>query len=237
MLKTSANVAGTTTLMALGIFTLTNLPQSDRGGYPAEPGKYQDRGLRVIRPPSALENDDEFLASCIRCYRCQDACEPGAIQFFGERSDAHFQSPYIDPAIKACTLCMKCTVACPTDALSPMLIEEKNEARMATVALREDMCLSHKARHIRDEEALLMDLGRQPTESTAIVERRGPCGECYMFCPLRGKAITLEPGMFLAPVVHPEHCAGCGMCEDICRVMVRGEPAMRVVSIRGTVSG
>jgi len=117
-----------------------------------------------------------------------------------------------------------------------MLYEEKGEARMATVILREDMCLSHKARYIRDEESLLMELGRSATESTAMSERRGPCGECYMFCPLRGKAITLEPGMFLAPVIHPEKCAGCGMCEDICRTMVRGEPAMRVVSTRGTVS-
>ncbi len=41
-----------------------------------------------------------------------------------------------------------------------------------------------------------MDLGLSPTESEALDERRGPCGECYMFCPLREQAIKLEPGLF-----------------------------------------
>ena len=29
-----------------------------------------------------------------------------------------------------------------------------------------------------------------------------------------------------------EHCVGCGLCEDICRTVVRGEPAIRVVRTR-----
>jgi Pyruvate/2-oxoacid:ferredoxin oxidoreductase delta subunit len=81
----------------------------------------------------------------------------------------------------------------------------------------------------------LMEMGRAPTESQAIVERRGPCGECYMFCPLRESAIKLEPGSFLAPIIFTEHCVGCGMCEEICRTMVRGDPAIRVVPTRQRV--
>ena len=103
---------------------------------------------------------------------------------------------------------------------------------MASVELFEDSCLSYKAKAIRNEQALLMEMGRAPTESQAIVERRGPCGECFMFCPLRNRAITLQPGSFLAPVIHVEHCVGCGMCEEICRTVVRGEPAIRVVRTR-----
>ena len=187
---------------------------------------------RLIRPPGALVPDKNFLAACIRCYRCQDACEPGAIQFFTEKDGRHYHTPYVDPAVKACEPCMECTQVCPTGALRPLTMDDKPTVHMATVELREDLCLSHKAKRIRDEQAMMMELGREPTESEAPVERRGPCGECFMFCPMRQRAIKLEPGAFLAPLVFPDDCIGCGMCEEICRVMVHGEPAIRVVPIR-----
>ena len=202
--------------------------------YPVQPGPYAETGVRLIRPPGAAA-EAGFLAGCIRCYRCQDACTPGAISFFTEGDGAHYHTPYVDPAVKACTLCMKCTQVCPTGVLAPLAVHERARVDMATIELREDMCLSHKAKRIRDEQAMMIDRGQDPTEATATVERRGPCGECYTFCPLRRHAIQLEPGAFLAPVVFKEHCVGCGMCEEICRVMVRGEPAIRVVPTRGRV--
>jgi Pyruvate/2-oxoacid:ferredoxin oxidoreductase delta subunit len=97
------------------------------------------------------------------------------------------------------------------------------------------LCLSYKAKRIRNEQAMLMALGQSPTQATERLERRGPCGECYMFCPLRRRAIKLEPGAFLSPIVFQDECVGCGLCEEICRVMVRGEPAIRVVAKRGAV--
>ena len=228
--KTAATTAAVGAAVAAGHALLNT--RDDR--YPLIPGKYSDEGRRLIRPPGAVEEDD-FLAGCIRCYRCQDACEPGAIQFFTEADGKHYHTPYIDPSIKACTLCMKCTQACPTHVLEPLVIKQKAEVDMATVKLREDLCLSYKAKRIRDEQALLMELGRSATEATATYERRGPCGECYSACPLRRRAIKLEPGAFLAPLVFEDECVGCGMCEEICRVVVRGEPAIIVVTKRGTV--
>ncbi len=229
-------LGGTAACMGIGIAAGQVLLQDgarQKKDYPAAPNTENPPPLKadLIRPPGALEEDD-FLAGCIRCYRCQDACEPGAIQFFTESDGRHYHTPYVDPSIRACTLCMKCTQVCPTGVLKPMLPEERREVRMASVELFKDLCLSYKAKRIRDEQAMLMELGREPMESTAELERRGPCGECYMFCPLRGKAIRLEPGSFLAPVVFTEHCAGCGLCEEICRVMVKGVPAIRIVPTR-----
>jgi len=187
----------------------------------------------ILRPPGALA-EPQFLAACIRCYRCQDACEPGAIQFYDATAGELFHTPYVDPAQKACTLCNKCGPACPTGALLPF--DNRADVTMGSVALSEDLCLSFKAKRIRGEQDLLMRLGRSATESSAMTERRGPCGECYMFCPLRNRAITLLPGSFLAPVIHTEHCVGCGMCEEICRTVVRGQPAIRVVRTRHRVT-
>ena len=196
--------------------------------FPAVKRPYE-KSAGLLRPPGALPESD-FLAACIRCYKCQDACEPGAIQFYTEADGSLFHTPYIDPARKGCTLCSRCGPACPTGALQPFA--DMADVDMGSVELNEDMCLSYKAKRIRHEQDLLVQLGQPPTTSDALNERRGPCGECYMFCPLRNRAITLEPGAFLSPIIHPEQCVGCGMCEEICRTVVRGDPAIRVTRTR-----
>ena len=214
--------------LALGGMLVHFLMRSRLSRFPAVRRPYH-KLIGLLRPPGALAERD-FLAACIRCTRCQDVCAPGAIQFYTERDGALAHTPYVDPAKKGCSLCMKCGPACPTGALAPLA--HKSDARMATVELIEDLCLSYKAKRLRDEQDMLSHLGRSPTDSDAALERRGPCGECFMFCPLRNSAIKLEPGAFLAPVVFTEHCVGCGMCEDICRTVVRGEPAIRIVRTR-----
>jgi len=196
--------------------------------YPAVAKPYA-KLVGLLRPPGALPESD-FLAACIRCNRCQDACEPGAIQFYTEADGLLAHTPYVDPSLKGCTLCNLCGPACPTGALAPF--DSKRDADMGSVELREDLCLSFKAKHLRHEQELLMQLGQSPTQVAAAAERRGPCGECFMFCPLRNEAIKLEPGRFLTPIVSTEHCVGCGLCEEICRTVVRGEPAIRVVRTR-----
>jgi ferredoxin-type protein NapG len=202
-----------------------------RSLYPARRLPYDKRSAGIIRPPGAVD-EKAFLAGCIRCYRCQDVCDTGAIQFFTEGDGKYFHTPYVDPATAACDLCMACTHVCPTGVLQPMKPSERAQVRMASVALDKDRCLSYKAKHLRYQQGLLMELGRPPTEVEARPERRGICGECYMVCPLREHAITYEPGAFLSPVISEEDCVGCGLCEEICRVVLRGEPAIRVVPTR-----
>lgn len=227
LLQASGSVTAIGTAVTIGHLLL----KDTKTDYPALLNQESQKGIRLIRPPGALD-ERAFLAACLRCYRCQDACEIGAIQFFTEGNYKNFHTPYVNPAIKSCNLCMQCTKLCPTTALVPMEVEERAKVSMASVELRKDLCLSYKAKTIRNEQAMLMELGRAATESQAIVERRGPCGECYMFCPLRESAIKLEPGAFLAPIAFPENCVGCGMCEEICRVMVQGDPAIRVIPTR-----
>lgn len=230
VLRTAATAVGLGSALAAGHVLLRPV-----GGHSSPiPTASRNPAVGLLRPPGAVE-EEAFLAGCIRCYRCQDACDVGAIRFFTEADGRHYHTPHVDPAVKACNLCMRCTQVCPTHVLSPLQPAERAKVDMGSVELRKDLCLSYKAKRIRDEQAMLVDLGRSATESEALAERRGPCGECHMFCPLRERAIKLEPGAFLAPEVFEKECVGCGMCEEICRHILRGDPAIRVVHKRWKV--
>jgi ferredoxin len=238
--------------LGAGVLTIHRLMNPGESSYPPEdPRRVQPDGApdvlsaaaatqperpRLLRPPGALP-EPAFLAACIRCTRCQDACDEGAIRFFDERYGSAVHTPYVDPSVRACTLCMKCTEACPSRALEPVEDRDYAAVSMGSVALSEDLCLSHKARRIREEQDLLFQLGRSATESEAPYERRGPCGECHMFCPVKDRAITLLPGAFLAPEIHVDDCVGCGLCEWICRRVTHGVPAIRVVQTRAWAQG
>ncbi len=224
---------GFAAVIASGQFLLDR--KSTRSLYPARRLPYSEwKAAGVIRPPGAVE-EEEFLAGCIRCYRCQDVCDTGAIHFYTEADGKYFHTPYVDPAKAACDLCMKCTQVCPTAVLEPMKPKERAEVRMASVALDKDRCLSYKTKRLRHQQALLSELGLPHTEVEAETERRGICGECYMVCPLRKRAIKYEPGAFLAPIIFEDACVGCGLCEEICRVVLRGEPAIWVVPTRTAI--
>ena len=234
LLKRAVKTAATATGVAVGFAAGHALLQSKAGKYPANSSAFGAEGVRLIRPPGSVD-EKEFLAGCIRCYRCQDACADGAIQFFTEADGELYHTPYVDPSIKACTLCMKCTKVCPTGVLKPLDEQQRSEVNMATIELHPDRCLSYKAKAIRREQALLRALRLPPTETEARYERRGPCGECHMVCPLRDEAIKLEPGAFLSPIIFPDACVGCGLCEEICRQVVRGEPAIRIKPTREAI--
>lgn len=166
-----------------------------------------------LRPPGALVEKD-FIAACIRCLRCVDAC-PNRALFPIPQGARHGRAgtPTLHMRKAACMLCMseegdhlKCTTACPSGALQPVSknwsdIQEK--VRIGVAELDLDLCYSYN---------------------------NWSCGACYRACPLAGEAMTV--GMWERPTVHAEACVGCGMCEDICRTVVRGEPAIRVVRTR-----
>ena len=242
VLKKTMHLAATALGMTAAVLVGHALLRGRRPSYPANRARYGPHGTRLIRPPGAVE-EEKFLAGCIRCYRCQDACRRGAIRFFSEAHGELYHTPYVDPAIVACNLCMQCTCACPTGVLRPMEVEQKAEIDMATVELNADSCLSYKAEARYDERASSWETkltpSLEPVQLPDVTDptftRRGPCGECYMVCPLKETAITRKPGEFFSPVILTEGCIGCGLCEEICRQLVRGDPAIRVVATRGEI--
>ena len=145
--------------------------------------------LRFLRPPGALP-EDEFVARCIRCGQCGEACPNRCIKYFTtENGSASIDTPYITPREQACILCMKCGEVCPTGAIASIKHDAEmiiKEVRMGKARVDKKLCLSYQGK---------------------------TCGVCYRACPLQDVAI--KTGMLEQPhVLDP--CVGCGLCERSC---------------------
>ena len=162
----------------------------------------------VLRPPGAVP-EAEFLAKCTKCGLCVEACPYKAL-FLGEPGGGFpVGTPCFRMRENPCRMCrdLPCVVACPTGALSPSLVSDRDEQGRG----RLDVNLSKIGLAVIDRETCIAYWGIQ-------------CDACYRTCPVLDKAITIEPGRnertgkhaILAPVVHSDHCTGCGMCEHAC---------------------
>ena len=177
-------------------------------------GAAADELTACVRPPGALR-EKEFLAACIRCGRCADACPNRCIQAFTyDASDGQTlrpgrgqrNTPVIFPRQQACMLCngvsgdtLLCTDACPTGALQRTQKDTASIAahvHMGTAEVDTELCYSFNG---------------------------ASCGVCVRACPLEGSALTA--GMWEKPLVDPDFCIGCGSCERSC---VRYPQAIRV---------
>lgn len=153
---------------------------------------------RAIRPPG-VNNEQDFLAACIRCGLCVRDCPYDTLTLATPDEGAPTGTPWFDARKIPCEMCedIPCVKACPTGALDQNLTNI-DDARMGLAVLI-------------DQENCLNFLGLR-------------CDVCYRVCPLIDTAITLEAqhnvrsgkhAMFI-PVVHSDTCTGCGKCEYAC---------------------
>lgn len=161
-----------------------------------------------LRPPGALE-EGRFLAACIKCGKCAQACPYNSIKMAGGEAGVGIGTPHIIARETPCYLCpdLPCAQACPSGALDSTL-KDVEKVRMGTaVIVDRENCLS--LRGLR-------------------------CEVCYRQCPLIDKAITILPHhnqrtgvhSIMEPVVHRDKCVGCGICENAC---VREKPVIVVM--------
>jgi formate hydrogenlyase subunit 6/NADH:ubiquinone oxidoreductase subunit I len=117
--------------------------------------------------------------------------------------------PKIGPCDQSCNLCGH---VCPTGAIKPLSVEEKEQVRIGLASFDTTRCIPYA-------------YGRN-------------CSVCEEHCPVPTKAIyAVEVEVvdrngvrqkILQPRVDPSLCTGCGLCENVCPYMDR--PAIRVTS-------
>lgn len=177
------------------------------GAYVTGVGETVSEGAPApLRPPGALAEED-FLATCIRCMRCVDACPNRCLEPVPLTDKSRGPgTPNMHMRKSACMLCMshdgdylRCTEVCPSGALQ-LIKKEKEEIQqkvaIGTAIIDFDLCYSYN---------------------------NWSCGACYRACPLAGEAMTI--GRWERPTIHPDACIGCGCCERAC---IRYPHAVRI---------
>jgi len=93
-----------------------------------------------MRPPGALDEQD-FLASCIKCGQCVQVCPVLAIKLDDIDHGFGIGVPYIDSRTQACDFscdAVQCILACPTGALTykkPMFLPVRKGAELASAPI------------------------------------------------------------------------------------------------------
>jgi ferredoxin-type protein NapG len=162
----------------------------------------------ALRPPGALP-EAEFTAACVRCGLCVRACPFDMLHLSELGQDITTGTPYFVPRDIACEMCkdIPCAAACPTDALSKELTDIRDAKMGVAVLTGRDTCYA--------------------------VARGANCRACYLACPIKDEAITMERRHsngrgYFEPTVHADKCTGCGKCEHDC---VTEEASIKVLPV------
>jgi ferredoxin-type protein NapF len=148
----------------------------------------------LLRPPGAVP-EDRFTGLCIRCNNCVHAC-PTKIIYPDTGHEAGlggFAAPIIrfDRDYKYCLeTCNACTQVCPTGALTPLGLQQKNKYIIGEALADNNVCL------------------------TALGKKE--CDACELACPYDAVKITWDEEQYIAYPVVNEKCIGCGACEVVC---------------------
>jgi len=158
----------------------------------------------VIRPPGALE-EAKFVAACVRCGKCVQACPTGGLQpALLEAGVEGLLTPRLVPRIGPCQEdCVLCGQVCPTGAIGQLTVEEKRITRIGLAGIDRQRCLWW-------------------TEGAT-------CLVCSQVCPYEAIEFRwMKDGNY--PIVKERQCVGCGICEYQCPV--EGPAAITVLATR-----
>lgn len=170
---------------------------------------------KAIRPPGALE-EEKFLERCVRCLECVRICSTtGAClqPAFLESGVQGIWTPISVPRAGYCEFnCILCSEVCPTGAIHPLELEEKQKTKMGLAYFDRSRCIPWY--------------------------RNVDCLVCEEHCPLPEKAIKFDErevrcadgtnAWVKFPYVDEELCIGCGICVTKCPVI--GEPGIFVTN-------
>jgi formate hydrogenlyase subunit 6/NADH:ubiquinone oxidoreductase subunit I len=142
------------------------------------------------------------------------ACPTNALQptWFAAGVEGMF-SPVLVARLGPCEpTCRACGLVCPTGAIAPLPLEQKQQAKIGTAVINASTCLAWAA-------------GRS-------------CMVCQEVCPYGAIAFKrAADAQAPLPVVEAARCFGCGYCEHHCPVRVPAVAVLPLNALRLTTAG
>jgi len=167
---------------------------------------------RPILPPGAKDLET-FASACTRCYACVNACPMDILRVpppLGRAPGQWFQPEvaFLDsreaPGRGYCLeTCTACSHVCPTGALTPLHLREKRQRRIGTAEVIRPACLAWADNKY--------------------------CMVCQEHCPYGAIRSDESEDYIPRPVVDPERCRGCGICQSTCPARRAG----KAILVRG----
>ncbi len=168
---------------------------------------------RLIRPPGAVP-EDQFLDRCIRCLECVRICESNGACLQPDQIHTSVLELWLPVAVMRegyCEYnCNLCGQVCPTDAILPLTLEQKQKTPMGLAYFDKNVCIPFA-----------------PNQDCIVCEEHCPTPEKAIKFDI--KEITLEDGSAKKvkyPYVVKDLCIGCGICETKCPL--QGAPGIFV---------
>ena len=186
-LRSTVLTAGITGFALLGILPVWKAPHSR------------------LRPPGALD-EQEYLASCIKCGQCVQVCPVQAITLADMLDGFGGGAAYIEARDQACDFScdgLQCVLACPTGALTHE-INYPHEVRIGFARLdRPDLCLAVKGKGFkgtprgRDYKGKFRYAEKDRWNPLPIAEQEFDlelCDLCVRHCPIEIRIAQCEAG-------------------------------------------
>jgi ferredoxin len=163
-------------------------------------------GSPLIRPPGSVPEED-FARMCVRCGECLRVCPNDVLQPLGlGRGLEQLWTPQVVADWAGCEQsCNRCGHVCPTGAIRALPLEEKRVARMGLAVIDQQACLPYAGRSACQLCAdVCTEAGYRAIEFVRVGTQLDAAGK------------PIDDTGFVAPVVRPEHCVGCGQCQSRC---------------------
>jgi Pyruvate/2-oxoacid:ferredoxin oxidoreductase delta subunit len=107
--------------------------------------------------------------------------------------------------------CNACSQVCPTAAILPISIEQKERRKIATASIKREACLAW--------------------------EDRKACMACDEFCAYNAIEHRTGHDGIPEPIVNQEKCRGCGACRNICPAIRQGNAVeIEAVSVQSQLT-
>jgi ferredoxin-type protein NapG len=141
-----------------------------------------ETGTDLLRPPGG-QDEERFLALCIKCERCLSACLMSCVTLVDVSEGLTLaRTPRLNLHTGYCNFCNRCIEVCPTTALEAF---DPLRESIGKAAIEKDVCIAYTSgtcTQCKDScafDALSFDGANRP-----VIDLRkcNGCGQCVYVC-------------------------------------------------------